>query len=94
MPVGTAFLFPSVTGLLSRIVARRERGVFLGVQQTFGGVGRVAFPLLAGFMMDRYGGGSPFAVAGILVLATLPLTVTLNLATGNGQQATGTAGKQ
>jgi MFS family permease len=93
MPVGTAFLFPSVTGLLSRIVARRERGVFLGVQQTFGGVGRVAFPLLAGFMMDRYGGGSPFALAGILVLATLPLTVTLNLATGNGQQATGTAGK-
>lgn len=77
MPVGTAFLFPSVTGLLSRIVARRERGVFLGVQQTFGGLGRVAFPLLAGFMMDRFGRGSPFMVAAVLVLATLPLTATL-----------------
>ena len=79
MPVGTAFLFPSVTGLLSQIVARRERGVFLGVQQTFGGVGRVAFPLLAGFMMDRYGRGSPFALAAVLVLATLPLTATLRV---------------
>ncbi len=77
MPVGTAFLFPSVTGLLSRIVARRERGVFLGVQQTFGGLGRVGFPLLAGFMMDRFGRGSPFGVAAILVVATLPLTATL-----------------
>jgi MFS family permease len=77
MPVGTAFLFPSVTGLLSRMVARRERGVFLGVQQTFGGLGRVGFPLFAGFMMDRFGRGSPFAVAAVLVLATLPLTATL-----------------
>ena len=79
MPVGTAFLFPSVTGLLSRIVARRERGVFLGVQQTFGGLGRVGFPLLAGVMMDRFGRGSPFMVAAVLVLATLPLTATLHL---------------
>jgi MFS family permease len=60
-------------------VARRERGVFLGVQQTFGGVGRVAFPLLAGFMMDRYGRGSPFALAAVLVLASLPLTATLRV---------------
>ncbi|HEX7023314.1 MAG TPA: MFS transporter [Gemmatimonadales bacterium] len=77
MPMGTAFLFPSVTGLLSKIVSRRERGVYLGVQQTFGGVGRVAFPLLAGMMMDRFGRGSPFLVAAILVIATLPLTATL-----------------
>ncbi len=77
MPVGTAFLFPSVTGLLSRIVAKRERGVFLGVQQTFGGIGRVGFPLLAGFMMDRFGRGSPYWIAALLVLATLPLTATL-----------------
>lgn len=77
MPLGTAFLFPSVTGLLSRVVARRERGVFLGVQQTFGGAGRVAFPLLAGLMMDRGGVGRPFWVASALVLVTLPLTASL-----------------
>ncbi|HEU5218597.1 MAG TPA: MFS transporter [Gemmatimonadales bacterium] len=74
MPFGTAFLFPSVTGLLSKIVSRAERGVYLGVQQTFGGVGRVAFPLFAGIMMDRFGRGTPFWIAAILAAATLPLT--------------------
>lgn len=73
MPVGTAFLFPSVTGLLSKIVSRAERGVYLGVQQTFGGIGRVAFPLVAGMMMDRFGRGTPFWIAGILAACTLPL---------------------
>ena len=78
MPIGTAFLFPGVTAMLSRAVARSERGVYLGVQQTFGGVGRVAFPLLAGFIMDRFGHGAPYGVAAALVLATLPLATVLN----------------
>lgn len=73
MPLGTAFLFPSVTGMLSQVVARHERGLYLGVQQTFGGVARVAFPVAAGAMMDLWGRGTPFAAAGIVVLATLPL---------------------
>ena len=77
MPLGTACLFPSVTGLLSQVVSRKERGVFLGVQQTYGGLGRVGFPLLAGYMMDRFGRGSPYLVAAGLVLLTLPLTATL-----------------
>jgi MFS family permease len=80
MPLGTAFLFPSVTGLLSKIVSRSERGVYLGVQQTFGGIGRVAFPLFAGIMMDRFDRGTPFWIAGLLVVATLPLTATLRRA--------------
>jgi hypothetical protein len=29
--------------------------------------------------MDRYGGGSPFALAAALVLASLPLTATLGV---------------
>lgn len=85
MPLGTAFLFPSVTGLLSKIVPRSERGVYLGVQQTFGGVGRVAFPLFAGIMMDRFDRGTPYWIAGLLVLATLPLTATLKRAPEPGR---------
>jgi multidrug resistance protein len=73
MPLGTAFLFPCVTGMLSRVVARGERGLFMGVQHTFGGVSRVAFPLAAGVLMDRFGVGVPFWVAGLLVVATFPL---------------------
>jgi MFS family permease len=72
MPLGTAFLFPCVTGLLSRVVPGNERGLYMGVQHTFGGVSRVLFPVAAGVLMDRFGLGVPFWVAGLLVLATLP----------------------
>jgi MFS family permease len=74
MPLGTAFLFPCVTGLLSRSVPAHERGLYMGVQHTFGGVSRVAFPIAAGLLMDRFGLGVPFWLAGLLVLAILPLT--------------------
>ena len=74
MPLGTAFLFPCVTGLLSRAVPGAERGLYMGVQHTFGGVSRVAFPIAAGLLMDRFGVGVPFWLAGVLVLASLPLT--------------------
>ncbi|HEY7480297.1 MAG TPA: MFS transporter [Gemmatimonadales bacterium] len=74
MPLGTAFLFPCVTGLLSQAVPGRERGLYMGVQHTFGGVSRVVFPIAAGLLMDHFGVGVPFWLAGVLVLLTLPLT--------------------
>ena len=74
MPLGTAFVFPCVTGLLSRVVPAGERGLYMGVQHTFGGISRVAFPIAAGVMMDALGVGVPFWIAGLLVLVTLPLT--------------------
>ncbi|HEU5171729.1 MAG TPA: MFS transporter, partial [Gemmatimonadales bacterium] len=74
MPLGTAFLFPCTTGLLSRVIRSSERGLYMGVQHTFGGVSRVAFPIAAGVLMDRFGVGVPFWIAGLLVLVTLPLT--------------------
>ena len=77
MPIGTAFLFPCVTGLLSRVVPSNERGLYMGVQHTFGGVSRVAFPIAAGFLMDHAGIGVPFWLSGLLVLGTLPLASAL-----------------
>jgi len=77
MPIGTAFLFPCVTGLLSRVVPSNERGLYMGVQHSFGGVSRVAFPIVAGLLMDHAGVGVPFLLSGVLVLATLPLTTAL-----------------
>jgi len=73
MPLGTAFLFPCITGLLSAAVRSSERGLYMGVQHTFGGVSRVAFPVAAGFLMDGFGVGVPFWLSALLVLATLPL---------------------
>ena len=64
-----------MTGQLSHAVPGNERGLYMGVQHTFGGVSRVVFPIAGGALMDAAGMGVPFIVAGVLVLATLPLTL-------------------
>jgi MFS family permease len=73
VPLGTAFTFPCVTSLLSQVVPQHERGLYMGVQQTFGGVARVLAPLSAGFAYDHIGQSVPFFVAGTIVLCTIPL---------------------
>jgi len=77
MPLGTAFVFPSITAMLSRVVPRSRRGLYMGVQQTFGGISKVAFPVATGVAMDHLGLGLPFIVAGVLVTATLFLTASI-----------------
>ena len=77
MPVGTAFTFPCVTAMLSRAVSKRELGLYMGVQHTFGGVSRVAFPLMVGYAMDVFGKGVPFVIAGVMVIMTLLLTISM-----------------
>jgi fucose permease len=47
VPIGTALLFPSTTSLMTRGADREETGTVMGVAQTFGGVARVAAPLMA-----------------------------------------------
>ncbi len=78
VPLGTAFTFPCVTGLLSQIVPQHERGLYMGVQQTFGGVARVLGPLYAGWAFDHLGMGVPFYTAGVVVLLTIFLGVDMD----------------
>jgi len=73
MPLGTAFTFPCVTSMLSRVISRNERGLYLGVQQTFGGLGRIIIPLWAGFAYDHLGHGIPFWTSALLVLSVVGL---------------------
>ena len=73
VPLGTAFLFPCVTSLLSRVIGSHERGLYLGVQQTFGGVARVIGPLWGGWAYDHLGPGVPFWTSAVIVLATILL---------------------
>ncbi|MEX0909056.1 MAG: MFS transporter, partial [Gemmatimonadaceae bacterium] len=79
MPLGTAFTFPCVTSLLTRAIRKRERGLYLGVQASFGGVSRVAFPIAVGLAMDRLGAGVAYLMAGLLVGASVWLTAALDL---------------
>ena len=71
IPLGTAFTFPCVTSLLSRVIPAHERGLYMGVQQAYGGMARVVVPLWAGFSYDHFGKGVPFVTSAILVLGTL-----------------------
>ena len=73
MPLGTAFTFPAVTALLSRVVPSKERGLYMGVQQTVGGVSRVVFPWWDGWAFDHIGMAAPFVVCGALTLGTVGL---------------------
>ena len=71
VPLGTAFTFPCVTALLSRVILQHERGLYMGVQQTFGGIARVIAPIWAGFAYDRLGHGVPFWTSSALVIGTI-----------------------
>ena len=73
LPLGTAFTFPCVTAMLSRVVSSAERGLYMGVQQTYGGITRIGFPILFGIAFDAIGKPSPFLISATLVLATLLL---------------------
>ena len=45
----------------------------MGVQQTYGGIARVLYPLVAGIASDRVGEASPFWISGALILSTIAI---------------------
>src|SRR5712671_1201067 len=71
IPLGTAFTFPCVTALLSRVVNQRERGLYMGMQQTYGGVTRAIAPVLYGRAFDTLGVSSPYYFSSAIILATI-----------------------
>ena len=75
VPLGTAFTFPCVTSLLSRVISSSERGLYMGVQQTFGGLSRVVIPLWAGVSYDQFGRSVPFLTSAALVMFSLLLNL-------------------
>ena len=84
IPLGTAFTFPCVTSMLSRVISSRERGLYMGVQQTFGGLARVIVPLWAGFSYDHFGRAVPLFTSAALVLGT----IVLGFGTDDGRKET------
>ena len=73
IPLGTAFTFPCVTALLSRVIDSRERGLYMGMQQTYGGVARIIAPLFFGWAFDSLGVSSPYFFSSAILLATISL---------------------
>jgi MFS family permease len=71
IPLGTAFTFPCVTALLSRVTLPRERGLYMGMQQTYGGIARGIAPLFFGWAFDSIGVSAPYFFSSAFILATL-----------------------
>jgi MFS family permease len=71
IPLGTAFTFPCVTAMLSRVITAKERGLYMGMQQTYGGVARIIAPLFFGWSFDTLGVSSPYFFSAAFILATV-----------------------
>ena len=71
IPLGTAFTFPCVTALLSRVINPNERGLYMGMQQTYGGVSRIIAPLFFGWAFDHLGVSSPYFFSSAFIVATI-----------------------
>lgn len=71
IPLGTAFTFPCVTALLSRVISSGERGLYMGMQQTYGGVARIIAPLFFGWAFDSLGVSSPYFFSSAFIIATI-----------------------
>ncbi|HEV7681639.1 MAG TPA: MFS transporter [Pyrinomonadaceae bacterium] len=71
IPLGTAFTFPCVTALLSRVISQRERGLYMGMQQTYGGIARIIAPFFFGLCYDKLGPSSPYFFSAAFILATI-----------------------
>src|SRR5205085_12223925 len=78
IPLGTAFTFPCVTALLSRVTPPGDQGLYMGLQQTFGGVARIVAPLFYGWAFDSLGISVPFYFSAAFVLATIFLGLGLD----------------
>jgi multidrug resistance protein len=73
VPHGTAVTIPSDTSHLSRVISKQERGLYMGVQQTFCGIARVIGPIGATLAYGSLGHGIPFWMSSTLVLGTILL---------------------
>lgn len=68
--LGNACLNPSLISILSRKASPQEQGEVMGQNQGFGSLGRVAGPMLAGFLYPIHQ-ALPFWVGGAVMLGTL-----------------------
>lgn len=68
VPIGQAFLFPTVTALSSHRSDPKEQGQMMGVQQAFGGASRVFGPLWGTAAFQAFGPASPFLLASLVMV--------------------------
>jgi MFS family permease len=87
MATGTSLTNPSLMSLLSRATSPDEQGAILGINQSFGALGRATAPLLGGWMFEGVSPRGPMALAAAMMLgaALLSVPATARAAAGLGE---------
>ncbi len=73
--IGIGLATPALNSLIAAQAAEGERGELMGLSQSASALGRVAGPLGAGALFDQLGSGAPFAMAAVLIIAALFVTL-------------------
>lgn len=77
LAIGNGFTNPSIMGSISLLVPADEQGVALGTTQSLSALGRVIGPALGGLLFGSLTMGSPFIIAGLLVVCALVLILSV-----------------
>ncbi len=77
LAIGNGFTNPSIMGSISLLVPADEQGVALGTTQSLSALGRVIGPALGGLLFGSLTMGSPFIIAGLLVVCALILVLSV-----------------
>ncbi len=77
LSVGSGMTTPSLAGLISVSSTADEQGGILGLYQSLGSLARAIGPFLGGIAFDRWGHGSPYLLAGLLMAVSALLAIRL-----------------
>jgi len=75
LAIGSAFVTPPLTSLISKHAGAGEHGSILGVSQSFSSLARVIGPFWGGFILGTAGIGWPFYTGSIMLLACLVMAL-------------------
>jgi MFS family permease len=77
LALGSGFVNPSTTGLISLYANAEEQGRVLGIFRSLSALARAFTPVLAGVVFWRFGSASVFVAGAVLALAALGLSAKL-----------------
>ncbi|XXF75940.1 MFS transporter [Myxococcaceae bacterium GXIMD 01537] len=77
LAVGSAFINPSLSALVSLAAPPERLGAALGTYQAFGSLGRILGPALGGWLFTRLGPAAPYGTAAAMTAAGAVLALSL-----------------
>ena len=77
LAVGNGLMRPPNLGMISLLTPASEQGAAMGVTNSLASLGRIAGPVLGGWLYEHAGTGSPFVAAGLFAAGALAISAKL-----------------